>query len=198
MPLSRSAASRRVAPGERKAGVLDAFIDLLREGHGPPTSEQLADRAGISMATLFRYFDTLEEMRQVAAVRTLERFPYLEIPDMGLGPLDARIERFAGMRVRLWEEVHRLARFQRSMAFQDEGASQMVARGRRVMVEQVRKHFDTELRALPRARRDDAVASIASLTSVESWEQFREGQGRSAAQTRRAWARAIAGILERA
>lgn len=44
--------------------------------------------------------------------------------------------------------------------------------------------------------RDDAVALIATLTSVESWEQFRQTYGRSSLQTRRAWAQAMGEILK--
>ena len=41
---ARSAA-RRPAVAERRMLALDAFLDLLLEGHLPPTSEQVADRA---------------------------------------------------------------------------------------------------------------------------------------------------------
>ena len=39
------------------------------------------------------------------------------------------------------------------------------------------------------------LATIAALTSVETWEQFRRSHGRTAAQTRRAWIDAIDRIL---
>ena len=45
------------------------------------------------------------------------------------------------------------------------------------------------------ARRESVVASIAVLTSVESWEQFRRAFERSPLQTRRAWVHAIDRIL---
>ena len=48
---------------------------------------------------------------------------------------------------------------------------------------------------LTAAQRDDAVALVATLTSVESWEQFRLAYGRSPLQTRRAWAQAIEAVL---
>ena len=72
----------------------------------------------------------------------------------------------------------------------------MVNYMRKVMADQVREHFSLELRGLSAARGDDAVAVIASLTSVESWEQFREVYGRSAAQTRRAWTETVTAVLD--
>lgn len=189
--------SRRSAPSERRTRVLDAFIDLVLEGELPPSTEALSHRARISLATLFRYFDTLDQLRLEAATRFVQRYPDLfRVPDIGVGPRDERIARFAAIRVALWEKIHRPARLARSEALQDPGAAQIVHWGRTTMADQIRRHFDVELRKLTPARRADAVASIASLTSVESWEHFRLAFGRSPAQTRRAWAHAIGRILK--
>ena len=189
-PLSLTPAAHR-----RRVRAIDAFMDLVLEGNLPPTPKQVAERAGISMATFFRYFESLNSLRQDAAARMLERFPLLEVADIGEGPLVERIERFVALRVALWEKVNLLARLQRSVALQDPDAEQMINHIRGVMVNQVREHFSHELRNLTTAQRDDAVALIATLTSVESWEQFRHAYGRSPLQTRRAWADAIEGIL---
>lgn len=186
---------RTPASTRRRVRAIDAFIDLVLEGNLPPTTEQVAERADISLATLFRYFETLNVLRRDAALRMLERFPLLRVSDVGEGPMRDRIERFAAIRVSLWEKVHLLARLQRSTVLQDPGAAQMVNFVRGVMADEVREHFAHELRGLTAAQRDDAVALIASLTSVESWEQFRHAYGRSPLQTRRAWAQAIDAIL---
>jgi AcrR family transcriptional regulator len=156
----------------------------------------VADRAGISTATLFRYFDALDQLRRDAAVRAIQRFPDLfGVPDIGIGPRDERVSRFAGNRVLLYEKTHLMARLLRSNALQDRGAAEMVDVARLAMADQVRQHFDAELRAFMPARREDAVVTIASLTSVESWEQLRQSFGRTPAQVRRAWSAAIDRIL---
>ena len=186
---------RTPASTARRARAIDAFIDLVLEGHLPPSTGQIAERAGISMATLFRYFETLDELRRDAGRRLMERFPIARVPDVGEGTRRERIERLVSTRVELWEKVHLLARLQRSQALHDPGAARMIDAVRRSMADEVRRHFAPELRALTAAQRDDAVASIASLTSVETWEQFRLAYDRSPVQTRRAWVQAIEGIL---
>ncbi len=185
-----SAAAKR-----RRTRTLDAFIDLVLEGHLGPTVEQVASRAGISKATFFRYFESLCAMRYDALARMLERFPVLYLADSGQGPLGERIERFVATRVAWWEKTHRMALLQRSMVLQDPEAARMVDRGRQGMAEQVREHFAPELRERSQARRDDLVAFIAILTSVESWDQLRNVYGRSPLQTRRAWTHAIDALL---
>ena len=183
------------AAKRRRVRTLDAFIDLVLEGNLPPTIEQVAERAAISKATFFRYFESLNAMRYDAGARMLERFPLLHVAEPGQGPLRERIERFVSLRVELWEKVHLLAQLQRTMVLQDPNAARMVDSVRQVMMDQVREHFAPELRERTVARRDDVAALIAMTTSLESWEQFRNTYGRSPLQTRRAWAQAIEALL---
>ncbi len=179
----------------RRVRALDAFIDLVLEGNLPPTAEQVAERAGISKATFFRYFESLNAMRYDAGARMLERFPLLHVADPGQGPLRERIERFVSLRVELWEKVHLLALLQRTVVLQDPDAARMVDFVREHMVDQVREHFAPELQERSAAKRDDTAMLIATITSVESWEQFRSTYGRSPLQTRRAWAHAIEALV---
>ena len=98
----------------------------MLEGNLPPMAEQVAERAGISKATFFRYFESLNAMRFDAGARMLERFPLLHVADPGQGPLRERVERFVSLRVELWEKVHLLAQLQRTMVLQDPDAARMV------------------------------------------------------------------------
>ena len=148
------------AATRRRVRSLDAFIDLVLEGNLPPTAEQVAERAGISMATFFRYFESLNAMRCDAGARMLERFPFFHVADPGHGPLRERIERFVSLRVELWEQVHRLAQLQRTMVLQDPDAARMVDFVREVMLDQVREHFAPELQERSAAQGDDAAALI--------------------------------------
>ena len=74
--------ARPPAVSRRRLCAIDAFIDLVLEGNLPPTPKQVAERAGISMATFFRYFENLNDIRLSAAARMVERFPLLEVEQM--------------------------------------------------------------------------------------------------------------------
>lgn len=180
----------------RRLLVLDAFIDLVLEGEAPPTPNDVAERAGVSRATFFRYFSTLDEFRGEAATRVRERFPELfAIPDIGTRSREERIKTFVQARVQLYETLHPLGLLLRERAALDADVSGLVDGVRQALADQVRQHFDTDLRAHGPARRDDLVTAIAVLTSVESWQQFRHTHGRSPAHTRRAWRLALTRLL---
>lgn len=176
--------------------MVDAFIDVVLERGSPPTPEEVADRAGVSRATFFRYFSTLVELRNEAATRVVERFPELfTIPLVGIGGLDDRIRRFVDSQVQLHETLHPLELLMRSHAAHDAETADFVDAVRRLHADQARQHFEADLHPHGPARRDDMVAAIAVLTSVESWQQFRLSLGRSRVQTSRAWRSALAGLF---
>ncbi len=181
---------------DRRLTAVDAFIDLVLESGSPPTPEGVADRAGVSRATFFRYFSTLVELRNEAAARVVERFPDLfTIPAIGTGSLDERIRRFVDARIQLHETLHPLELLTRSHAARDADIASFVDAVRQLHADQVRQHFEADLQPHGPARRDDMVVAIGVLTSVESWQQFRHTFGRSLVQTNRAWRTALAGIL---
>lgn len=181
----------------RRAKAIDAFIDLVLEGHLPPTTAQVAERSEISAATLFRYFDTLDQLRAAAFLRMIERFPLIPIADSGHGTRKERVDRFVASRFAATEKLHLLAQLQRSLALRDPGAAEMIDTVRRVMAQEARKHFAPEISTLTEAEAEDTVALIASVTSVESWEHFRRAFERSPQQTQRAWVRGVEAILTR-
>lgn len=193
---SASTSLRRPRPSERRAGAVDAFIDLVLESGRHPRPEEVAERADVSIASLYRYFADLDELRRDALARLVERFPDLFlIPDIGTGYRADRIASFAAARVALHETLHPLQLLARAEAHADPAVAEHVDSAREAMAEQIRLHFDIELRTQRPKDRDDTVAAIAALTSVESWEQFRRSLHRTPAQTRRAWSGAIDRLL---
>lgn len=191
-PPPEQASSRAL----RRLRAIDAFIDLVLAGESPTTPADVAVRAELSRATVFRYFSTLDELRCEAATRVVERHPELfTIPAIGTKSLGQRVERFVDSRFRLHETLHALELLLRSHAARDVASSEFVEATRLGLVEQVREHFATEFAPLDPERREDLAVAISVVTSVESWQQFRLSHERSPAQTRRAWRIAVSGIL---
>ncbi|MEM9745075.1 MAG: TetR/AcrR family transcriptional regulator [Actinomycetota bacterium] len=180
----------------RRRDVVDAFVDLMLATGTPPAPEDVAASAGVSRATFFRYFASLDEFRNEVSARVIERFPELfSLPEADVGPLEDRIQRFVDARFELHETLHAFELLGRAHAVRDPASADRVDAVRTVQADQVRNYFEADLAAHGPARCDDIAAAIAVLTSVESWEQFRRSHGRSPLQTRRAWRGALAGIL---
>jgi AcrR family transcriptional regulator len=151
----------------------------------------------VSVASVFRYYETLDDLRRHAIERYFERFAHLfEVPDIGVGSLDRRIRSLVAARVDQHETTSPVARqvCARAIVVPDLDTNLHLVRA--TQSDQVRSHFADELAALTPAGRDDVVATIAALTSFESWDQFRLDHQRSPVQIRRAWTRAIHALLD--
>ncbi len=144
---------------------------------------------------MFRYFETLEEMRTEAMGRVLERFADLfELEDSSSLTGERRVASFVDSRLRFHEALHPLALLQRRQAVDSDHATAMIDASRNLLAEQVRSYFRRELEHLDTDHQDDAVITIAVLTSIESWHH-NHSHGRSPADTRRAWISAISAVI---
>jgi AcrR family transcriptional regulator len=179
-----------------RAAVVDAMIDLVLEGHLPPSADQLAERSGVSVASVFRYFDGLDDLRRSATEVYLQRYDHLfEIPDIGEGPLPPRIERLVDARLRLYDIAGPMGQLVRIRSHDDTTARDNLARLRHTYADQLRHHFDTELSALSADERTDLVDVVATLTSFESWDQLRHHLGRTDPEIRRTWVRSLSRLI---
>jgi AcrR family transcriptional regulator len=179
-----------------RLAVIDAMLSLVSEGHVPPTVEQIAMRADVSTASVFRYFDTLEDLRQASTALFFNRNSRLfEIADAGEGPLSHRIETFVASSLVLFEENEPMARLVRLRAAEVTATNEILRRLRATRADQARRHFDEELRAMSSATQVDVVMVISTLTSFESWDQARHDHRLTRAQVRRAWVAALTKLL---
>jgi AcrR family transcriptional regulator len=174
---------RRLRREQGRLAVVDALIDLVLDGRTPPTVEEIATRAGVSTASVFRYFDHLDDLRRQGIQRYLERYDHLlDVPDIGEHGLDRRIANLVEARQRFYETIDPMARLARAQALTVPDLDAALGRVRATLVDQLAEHFAPELAPLRAARRREVVALVAVVTSYESWEQLRrQGFERSAA-----------------
>ncbi|AXK75229.1 MULTISPECIES: TetR/AcrR family transcriptional regulator [Mycobacteriaceae] len=187
---------RRARRERGRAAVVEATIDLVLEGFSPPTVEQVADRAGVSTASVFRYFDTLDELRDETTRRYYQRFAHLlQISDLGVGTLDVRIRRFVDSRHEQYAVTAPMARMVRNRASKVSALQEILHRHRAAMAADIGTHFAAELDELGAAARGDLVGTIATLTSFEAWSELTEDHRRTPAQIRRGWIGALTRLL---
>ena len=186
---------RRARRERGRLAVLDAMVDLLREGRTPPTTQELAERAGVSAASIFRYFDGLDELRSHTIAHFLGRYHDLfEVPPAS-GGLDERIASYVDSRLRLYETIAPVARMVRARMYDEPQLAEQLHRVRQQQAAQARAHFAVELDDLPGSARDDLVGLVATTTAFESWDQLTGDLGRTTKQVRRAWVTALRALL---
>lgn len=187
---------RRARRDRNRLAVIDALVTLLQEGARPST-EEIAARAGVSVSSLFRYFDSIDDLQRQMIDLHFERFgPLFELPAIGSGARDERIARFVDARLELHNAVAPAARLARARAFDQPVIADTLTRTRRMLAAQIREHFAQELDAATPAVASDAVDAIDGLTSFETWDLMTTSHGRSTRQVRRNWVRAIASVLD--
>ncbi|TKJ33926.1 hypothetical protein A6V29_15510 [Blastococcus sp. CCUG 61487] len=188
----------RTARRERnRAAVIDALLGLIDESHVAPSTDEIAERAGVSVSSLFRYFESLDDLQEQTIERHFERFaPLFEIPTIGAGPLADRIDRLVDARTTLYRSIAPVARLARSRALDNPRLAGTLVEVRARFTRQLRDHFAPELAALPRASGNDLVALVDTLTSFESWDLVRTTHGYSERLVRRAWHAGVSGLID--
>ena len=195
-PRTDAVDGRRARRDRGRAAVVDAVFALIEERGEQPAVEDIAARSGVSVSSIFRYFDGLDDLREHAIQRYFERFaPRFEIPGLAEGPLPARVAALVDARLGLYEAIAPIAHIARLRALETPRFATTLAATRADSATQIRTHFAEELRRCTPARTDDLVALVDSLTSFESWELQRDTHRRTRSQIRRAWTEGLASLL---
>lgn len=198
MPASQTPATdgRRARRERGRVAAATALIDLVFEGYAPPSADQIAQRAGVSSASLFRYFDTLDDLRDHASQIYFDRYAALiEIPNVGEGTFAHRVRSLASARITLYSTTAPMAHLMRHRASEFPAAADMLHNVRSTFTDQLSHHFAAELAGLSKAARDDAIAMGSMITSFESWDQLQSHYRRTDRQIVRAWTHSLTALL---
>lgn len=161
-----------------RTSVVEALLDLYREGQLNPSAELIARRAGVSPRSLFRYFDDVEALVQEAVAQQQARLaPRLAVAIDADLPFEERLRVLVERRLELFEAMGHVARVARATSLQHPLVASELARIRARLREQVATLFAAELAAKPGADRARALSAADVLASWESVELLRNDQG---------------------
>lgn len=191
-------ADGRVAVGIRnREKIIDALIALVVEGRAG-TIEEIVERSGVARRSIFRHFTDLSDLMLAAMGTVLAKAaPLAIVKDIGVGPLDRRIESFVDARLRtlaLWHPFRSGANARLSELDAVKAAIKATTEMLRV---QISEHFAAELRAIRPAEREIVVDALYVLTSYESYDVSVTQLGRSVKTIRASWRRSIDRLLVR-
>jgi TetR/AcrR family transcriptional regulator of autoinduction and epiphytic fitness len=174
IPAGQPTLDGRAARSARtRETVVRALLALIAEGDVRPTAGRIAERAGISLRSVYVHFDDLDDLFLAAArehragVFALTR----ELP--ASGPFDTRLEAFVDQRARVLEAIAPVARaamlqepFSPALAASSEAARHL---GR----SELERVFAIELADLDADTRDHALDACDTLTSSDTWHFLR-------------------------
>ena len=178
-----------------RAAVVDALLALIEAGDLQPTAPRIAERAGVSLRSVFQHFRDLEALFAAAAARQTERLRPLIQPIPPAAPLAQRLAALVAQRARLLET---LSPVRRAALLMEPFSNEVATRLREVRAlkrAQITHVFATELAACPAGERRDLLAALDAAGSYSTWHALRVHQGLPVDRARKVLAHLFTALL---
>lgn len=173
--------------------VLDTVHDMFVEGNFSPAVEEVAARSGVSLRSVYRYFEDTEELLRMAIERRMTVVEELYVlRKLGEGTLPARIATLVNHRLVLHGKLGPTIRAAVQRAPYSPQIAAQAHRRRTLLSDQVAMQFAAELDALGDPRSTEMAACIDALCEFEAIELLRVQRGLTVTQTRQTM---IAGVM---
>jgi AcrR family transcriptional regulator len=161
-----------VRRGERsRDAIVDALFRLVGEGVVQPTAQQVAERAGVGLRSVFRHFSDMESLFAAMDARLSASVAPLLTEDPPAAGVRPRARALARRRVALFE---RIAPYKRSGQLQHRRSPFLRAR-HRALVRALRADL---VRWLPELARGapERLEALDLATSFDAWDRLRGDQ----------------------
>jgi TetR/AcrR family transcriptional regulator of autoinduction and epiphytic fitness len=185
----------RHARSERsRQAMVDALLELLREGNIRPSSAQIAERAGVTQRTLFNQFGDMDSLVAAVAASQVRRVLSM-LPDAGIGTLEQRAAAYSdGLAVLLEETMH----VRWAVVTNTAGAetrARVVQTAREFMRAHMAQAFAPELDGVDGAVQQEVLDALEPLSDPAAWRLRRVQQGLSVEAATRAVHRTLLAVV---
>jgi len=186
---------RRLRGARTKQRIIEAMLELVREGNPNPRVGEIAERAGCVARSIFDHFVSVNGLRGAAT-------DYAMNQAIALAPLvDADADRLT----RISAQVHtRAGTCERTLALwrlmlagqsSSPGLRDKVTIARKLIGVQIEAIYRPELASLPEVERRKLLVTLEALTDFESWGLMREYHEMSFDDACGIWVGAIDSLL---
>ena len=155
--------------------VVGAAVEFLHEGRYSFSAQDVADRAGVSLRSVFRYHPTMDALIAAAGEEYVARHAadLVYAPRVGVDhPLEERVADLVAHCAAFYERCQGFSRVAVRRAYTDPYYAEIVAENRRAGAESIELVFGPELAALPADQRRDAVADAHSALLFATWDNL--------------------------
>jgi len=177
--MSASVDGRTARAVRTRDAIVDACISLVDEGDLRPTGPRIAERANVSVRSVFQHFDDLENLFAMVGERAVARVAQIVVTIDPALPFDERLDRCIRQRRDLLEAISPI---RRAASVHAPGSPEITARlqaGHDFLRTEVATVFATEIAAMPADRRDVVLDMCDTALSWPCWENLRTMNGRS-------------------
>jgi len=173
-----------------RRAIHEALFALVGEGVLQPTAQQVADRAGVGIRTVFRHFEDMDALFAEIDARVAAEVAPLVTAPVPAGSLEERARGLVARRAALFE---RIAPYKRSGDVQRWRSAFLRARHAAV----VRELRAALLRWLPELEGApaDLVEALDLAVSFEAWDRLRSEQRLGAGRARAALERLVVTLV---
>jgi AcrR family transcriptional regulator len=166
----------RVARGRRtRQAIVTALLDLVGGGDVSPSAKDIAERAGVSLRSVYQHFTDVERLYEDASDRIFDMVLSASEEIDPEAPLERRVEEMAASRAAALEM---LAPFHRATRLLERNSS-TIRKGRETMRQwhrdRLSRIFATELAKAPDPVRQPLLGALDTLCSSDAWEHLRTG-----------------------
>lgn len=174
-----------------------AVVELFDSGELRPSAELVCGRSGVSSASLFRYFRTLDDLYGAAFDQQVARATRLARMD-GIGELSGRerVERFVAGRLDVYEVTVGVGRMARARAIDHPDIASALDRARRRWLRQVLIVFGPELEREGPGGAAARAAAVDAVASFEAWDLLVGARGTPRNAVEACWTTAISALLD--
>ena len=179
----RSEDGRHMRRDRNRTAVVNALLSLYSEGSLDPSSVEIAERAGLSPRSLFRYFDDVDDLcHEAVMARQRTLLPLLVIDARPSDPIEMRVAALLRQRTAVFAAMGNAGRVARlrepflPVIAAELGIARAFLRG------QIEKLFAAELAAMSPAAASAVLMSTDVMCSFEARQLF-TGDQRLAAET---------------
>jgi len=187
----------RTARRDRNSdAVLDTVHEMFVEGNFSPSVEDVAARSGVSLRSVYRYFEDTEALLHLAIERRIALVGELYVLDhLGEGTLADRVLALVNQRLVIHGKLAPTIRAAMLRAPFSPQIADQVHQRRNLLAAQVAAQFAAETSALNRSRREELLVCIDALCSFDTMEELRVRRGMSIGRARRVMVGGVTALL---
>jgi AcrR family transcriptional regulator len=199
MPTSSGVASTISLDGRRERGarnkeaVVSALLELYSQGEVQPPAARIAELAGVSERSVFRYFDDMEDLASCAITVQWERVRDLYETLDSSGDLTQRINSIVDHRLKLYDKVGNVMRVAVVAAYKSQVVASAVKERRLIMGRRALQQFENELKSTSDVENKERILDYT--LSLENIIYLKEALGLSHSKVRETLTAAITSLF---